>query len=388
MLPSELLELCLDELSDDKPSLAACARVHSSLRSPAQRRLFRDLIVYLHHASTPDQSRLLAALEESHYLAMYVQRCTLIADIQSAPSPDHNPPHALRILLQLSALRVFDGYGLRMSVLPIELEHALAQVLRLPTLQRVALRLTQNFPFHFLRAPALRHVILVDTGHGGDAAEEEEKQRTVWPLLRPQSLMICRTRLGLSMDRMLSWLQGGSVELRGLRALMLDMGAMEPHETQEIVRSAATSLQVLALLPDYHQGTEQTMEMLQRLSQLPFCLPSLRTVVLYVNRQVPTPGGHPRCPKSWDVRLLSVLDEALAGNRNVYPALHDVVILPHLDLSLPERGCIEEESWWAFSTDNSSVDDQEDMYDTWTRSFAKCAEVGILRDSLSSVLGL
>ncbi|KAL1682420.1 hypothetical protein EV122DRAFT_287058 [Schizophyllum commune] len=350
MLPLELLESCLDHLEDDKHSLAVCARAHSSLLEMAQRRLFAVLPVHFTFTD-PLASRIPAmisrALEMSPHLGAYVQRCAITCDDDWAHlCADVIADVLPKILEHLSSLRYLSGYNVFLQ----QTEHtslypALEHILRLPTLMHLYLD-TCNFPFYLMRGPL-------------------------------RTLKLGTTRLGLAQDRAIAWIQSGAVHLGGLQSLQLDMGWMEESSAVlSILRPASKNLELLVLLPDYHQRFGETLEIFRMLAQLPFKMRHLRALVIYAVRE-----GHRRVALRGPP--LGDLDDALA-KKDAYPMLRDVVIFTYpYNETRGRKTDLEGQLWWSFP-DARQLRPRERLMETpWRAVFPKCAEAGMLHDSLS-----
>ncbi|KAL1704761.1 hypothetical protein EV121DRAFT_280133 [Schizophyllum commune] len=341
MLPLELLESCLDHLEDDKHSLAVCARAHSSLLQMAQRRLFA---VLPRCAITCDD-------DWAHLCA------DVIADVLP------------KILEHLSSLRSLSGYNVFLQ----QTEHtalypALEHVLRLPTVMHLYLDTTCNFPFYLMRGPSLQHLTLIDTGQSHDTLDVGEAASALLPPIRLRTLKLGTTRLGLAQDRAIAWIQSGAVYVGGLQALQLDMGWMEESSAvMSILRPASKNLELLVLLPDYHQRFGETLEIFRMLAQLPFKMRHLRALVIYAVRE-----GHRRVALRGPP--LGDLDDALA-KKDAYPMLRDVVISTYPYNETRGRKTDQEgQLWWSFP-DARQLRPRERLTETpWRAVFPKCVD--------------
>ncbi|KAI5823937.1 hypothetical protein K523DRAFT_421151 [Schizophyllum commune Tattone D] len=382
MLPLELLESCLDHLEDDKHSLAVCARAHSSLLQMAQRRLFAVLPVHFTFTD-PLASRIPAmishALEMSPHLGAYVQRCAITCDDDWAHlCADVIADVLPKILEHLSSLRSLSGYNVFLQ----QTEHtalypALGHILRLPTLMHLYLDTTCNFPFYLMRGPSLQHLTLIDSGQSHDTLDVGEAASALLPPIRLRTLKLGTTRLGLAQDRAIAWIQSGAVHLGGLQALQLDMGWMEESSAvMSILRPASKNLELLVLLPDYHQRFGETLEIFRMLAQLPFKMRHLRALVIYAVRE-----GHRRVALRGPP--LGDLDDALA-KKDAYPMLRDVVISTYpYNETRGRKTDLEGQLWWSFP-DARQLRPRERLTETpWRAVFPKCAEAGMLHDFLS-----
>ncbi|KAI5888669.1 uncharacterized protein SCHCODRAFT_02551748 [Schizophyllum commune H4-8] len=379
MLPLELLESCLDHLVDDKRSLAICARAHSSLLEMAQRRLFAELPVHFTYTdplATQIPGMISDALKLSPHLGAYVQRCAITCDDDWAHLCAELIADVLpEILEHLPSLRSLSGYNVFLKQTEYTaLYPALEHVLRLPTLTHLHLDTTCNFPFYLMRGQSLQHLTVIDSGQSQDTLEPREAASAVSSPIKLRTLKLGTTRLGLAQDRAVAWIQSGAFDFGGLQALQLDMGWMdESSAVLNILRPASKTLELLVLLPDYHQRFGETLEIFRMLAQLPFKMRRLRALVIYAVRE-----GHRRValrgPPFGD------LDDALA-RKDAYPNLRDVVIITYPYTETRGRKTnLEGESWWAFSNAHRLLPKDSNEDTLWRAVFPKCAEAGLLHD--------
>lgn len=245
MLPTELYEAVLDQLGEDKDSLAMCARANRSLLDMSQHRLFADIRLDIDSQSTNLESRpyqLLVALETSPRLGSYVRRLTVRCESDSLLVITFLLPP---ILEHLSALRYFSGRNVFRRTLSVKaLENATQHVLQLPTLEQLCLVMTVDFPFHLIRTPSLRHLVLTDAGETGSSPLWAAEQSP----LRLRTLKLCSSQ-SVVQSRAVQWLQSGQIDLSDLRAFMLDVQWMNIATAQKLLQASAETLQLLALAP-------------------------------------------------------------------------------------------------------------------------------------------
>lgn len=369
MLPVEIIEECLDNLVD-KASLAVCARAHSSFAYICQRRLFSDITICT--SSDEGLKLLLLALELSPHLGTYVHRANFIGDPQAS---DLATTHLLpSILDRLTALRSLSG---RAGVFKPATQTALANVLRQPTLESLCLDMSVDFPFHLIRAPSLKHLTLIDASESGGT-----------PLLMSTSGQLRLRTLRLQATKRVvlrragSWIMSEQLDLSGLRALMLDPDCLRPEDSQKLLRTAAQSLQVLAVLP--HTVNEQGPEhILSIIANLPFALPSLHTLVLHTTKA--SSGFAPGfIPYSFDFNPSKFLDIRLTDRKDTFPALREVVLIPYKSSDGLEKAA-DDDAWWKF--DDADKDVRERLvtlkHRVFKASMPRCAVAGIRRDALT-----
>ncbi|KAI5888650.1 uncharacterized protein SCHCODRAFT_02637313 [Schizophyllum commune H4-8] len=387
MLPIELYEAVLDQLEDDKHSLAMCSRANRTLLDIAQHRLFADIRLDFDSQATNLESRpyqLLSALETSPHLGSYVRRFTVSCESDSLLVITYLLPP---ILEHLSALRFFSGRNVFRRTLSVKaLERATKHLLQLPTLEQVCLHMTVDFPFHLIRTPSLRHLVLTDAGETGSSPLWAAEQSP----LKLRTLKLCSSQ-SVVQSRALLWLQSAQINLSDLQALMLDIQWMDVATAQKLLRVSAGTLQLLALAP-HSTDDRVTYEFLDLLAQPPFCWKSLRTLVIYTAR---LSGSYGLCLPSCDDHQLGSLDAALSERKDMYPALQDVIILPCApfgEISWHESRAlaVDEERWWRFREPidirmrNRWQKFVADQHSNWKTSFPKCAEAGMLRDTPST----
>ncbi|KAL1682432.1 hypothetical protein EV122DRAFT_203332 [Schizophyllum commune] len=387
MLPTELYEAVLDQLGEDKDSLAMCARANRSLLDMSQHRLFADIRLDIDSQSTNLESRpyqLLAALETSPRLGSYVRRLTVRCESDSLLVITFLLPP---ILEHLSALRCFSGRNVFRRTLSVKaLENATQHVLQLPTLEQLCLVMTVDFPFHLIRTPSLRHLVLTDAGETGSSPLWAAEQSP----LRLRTLKLCSSQ-SVVQSRAVQWLQSGQIDLSDLRAFMLDVQWMNIATAQKLLQASAETLQLLALAP-HSMDDRVTYGFLHLLAQPPFCWRSLRTLVIYTAKLSESCG---LCVPSWDGDRLGSLDAALAERKDMYPTLQDVIILPcapfgESSLHGLYSQAVDDEKWWRFREpiELCMRDRWQELvagqHDTWKASFQRCAEAGMLRDAPST----
>ncbi|KAI4526728.1 hypothetical protein K525DRAFT_188445 [Schizophyllum commune Loenen D] len=387
MLPTELNEAILDHLTDEPHALAMCARAHRSLLTLSHQRLFADIrINFDWQAASSRPAQLLAALNASPYLGTYVRRLTVSCEGASFRICAHILPS---ILDHLSALRFFSARRVFQNMNTPNagnLGHALQCVLQLPTLEEVCLRMTIDFPFHFLRAHPLRHLALTDAGETGRAPLAETGQ----PPIKPRTLKLC-VSMSMMRTRAVQWLQSSQVDLSDLRALMLDAQWMESSSARRVLPSAAKRLQLLAVtLPS--QYVDDNDGFLRILAQPSFRWPALRTLVIYTHKWSNV-YSFVYLP---DTDQLKSLDTALAENKDMYPALQEVVLLPcavrgERPLRTFDAWTSDGEEWWSFRGPDGLQEVPHPLLArmrrvcaVWEEAFTKCAAAGMLRDTPSA----
>ncbi|KAL1741715.1 hypothetical protein HDZ31DRAFT_84643 [Schizophyllum fasciatum] len=378
MLPTELLETCLDSIADDKHSLAMCALAHNSLRYISQRRLFASISLYFPSDGVQLDSvpvRLLAALEMSPPLGAYVQRFSISCANHLSVAITDLLPHLLE---RMPALRSLSGRNAFRAVNG-PLHHALEKVLKLPTLEHICLRMTVDFPFHLIRTPSLRHLSLIDMGETGTSLAYTCERSP----LSLRTLKVNAT-LNLVCSRATRWLCSAQVELSALEALYLDIQWTGVSNAQKFLERASQSLRLLAIVPygkDPIGGVQDTLRMMV---DLPFRLPSLHTLVIYVAKHIDLQHIVSECYPE----LLKALDAALGESDSMYPAVREVVLLP-----CPRgSGGHGADMWWEFRDASLLAVDlsgfglgtnhirSQATLDAWASAFPKCAKNGMLRD--------
>ncbi|KAL1666449.1 hypothetical protein GGF50DRAFT_125607 [Schizophyllum commune] len=365
MLPTELYEAVLDQLGEDKDSLAMCARANRSLLDMSQHRLFADIRLDIDSQSTNLES------QTSPRLGSYVRRLTVRCESDSLLVVTFLLPP---ILEHLSALRCFSGRNVFRRTLSVKaLENATQHVLQLPTLEQLCLVMTVDFPFHLIRTPSLRHLVLTDAGETGSSPLWAAEQSP----LRLRTLKLCSSQ-SVVQSRAVQWLQSGQIDLSDLRAFMLDVQWMNIATAQKLLQASAETLQLLALAP-HSMDDRVTYGFLHLLAQPSFCWRSLRTLVIYTAKLSESCG---LCVPTWDGDQLGSLDA-------------DVIILPCAPFGeSPSHGLcsqdVDDERWWRFREpiEICMRDRWQEFvagqHRTWKVSFPRCAEAGMLRDAPST----
>jgi hypothetical protein len=97
-LPQELLDVVVDELGADIPSLKACSLTHRMMRIPSQRLLLHSLTLGGDGSRSPHYSDAHALLDESAHIAEYVTRLRIQLPKTLTVADSDSIQHVLRKL--------------------------------------------------------------------------------------------------------------------------------------------------------------------------------------------------------------------------------------------------------------------------------------------------
>lgn len=153
LLPQELVDYIVAELSGDWRSLEACSLAAKSFREPSQKALFKNLTLY---QESPANIRLHDAMSSNTHLQTYVQTLRLkLPQIGGSIA-------VLRKLTSLRSLHIEGVFFVHWPALCYQLQQDLLYLIQSRTLQQLILEHLSGFPLGILHhCPQLKDLQLL-----------------------------------------------------------------------------------------------------------------------------------------------------------------------------------------------------------------------------------
>ncbi|GLB41453.1 hypothetical protein LshimejAT787_1000530 [Lyophyllum shimeji] len=181
-LPQEIINLVIQELSDDRTTLKACSAVSSSFREPAQAILFYSITISFPSRDNKRNGELLAILTAHPGIGSYVRWLGLYLEDSFTAGFFAS---LLRRFSNVGGLRLISVYPLQKdwAILSGPFKAALLQLLCLPSLTRLDLDYP-DFPFPYLRfCSRLKHLVIHQCVYDNRLQLEDTPEPALVPLL-------------------------------------------------------------------------------------------------------------------------------------------------------------------------------------------------------------
>ncbi|PPQ79242.1 hypothetical protein CVT25_002807 [Psilocybe cyanescens] len=236
VLPSELLDSVFAFLHNDHPSLRSCAEVSHRFSELVERHIYREITV-AHYESSGD----LNAFSPSHISKLLADKPRLVSLVRSlrvvmVPA-DASRIYASdesigRIICLFSGLTEFslvasNTYRISWDTFHMVLQTSFVQILRLPSLESVAIKFIQHFPLRLLGyCISLKSLILyrVEHAHLDLSSTLASIPSSTGALSRLQDLELSQTVFSDS-NIIFSWLiSTQSPSIKNLRILRIELG--------------------------------------------------------------------------------------------------------------------------------------------------------------------